>query len=196
MIKIPEIQKSLVAGLHGIDFLGLWLAMLSLRVLLGWDFFESGLEKFNGENWFMDIQERFPFPFSLVPPEISWQMATWFELLGGIALVIGLATRFFSVSLFVLTIVAIASVHWPEMWPGFDQLIKGYGFTDMGFGNFKLPVLFLGMLLPLMLSGPGKLSIDHWLRRKFLPESLADGNAQSTSEKYPTLASTQWKTMG
>jgi putative oxidoreductase len=40
------------------------------------DFFESGLEIFNGNNWFMDIQDRFPFPFSVVPPEISWQMVT------------------------------------------------------------------------------------------------------------------------
>ena len=153
MTKISEIQQCAGKLLNGIDLIGLWLAMLSLRFLLGWDFFESGLEKLGGENWFVDIQDRFPFPFNLVPPDISWQMATWFELLGGLALVLGLATRFFSVSLFVLTVVAIASVHWPEMWPGLDNLIKGYGFTDMGFGNFKLPVIFLGMLLPLILTG-------------------------------------------
>lgn len=152
--------------LRSVDLLGLWLAMLSLRVLLGWDYFESGLEKLRGENWFADIQDRFPFPFSLVAPEISWQMATWFELLGGIALLVGLATRFFSVSLFVLTLVAIASVHWPESWNSLNELMQGYGFTDKGYGNFKLPVIFLGMFLPLILLGPGRLSIDHWLRSK------------------------------
>ena len=167
-------KPALTFGLRSIDLIGLWLAMLSLRILLGWDFFESGLEKFHGENWFMDIQDKFPFPLSLVAPEISWQMATWFELLGGIALVIGLGTRFFSVSLFVLTLVAIASVHWPETWMNFSELLQGYVFTDKGFGNFKLPVLFLGMLLPLTLLGPGRFSIDHLLRRKYLPESLGD----------------------
>ncbi len=151
-----------------LDLLGLWLGMLSLRLLLGWDFFESGLEKFNGTNWFADIQDRFPFPFNLVPPDISWQMSIWFELLGGIALVIGLGTRFFSASLLILTVVAIAAVHWPEMWSNFGELLMGYGFTDNGFGNFKLPVLFIGMLLPLILIGPGKLSVDHLLRRKVL----------------------------
>jgi putative oxidoreductase len=168
-------MKKLVSTLlDNLDLLGLWLGLLSLRVLLGWDFFESGLEKFHGSNWFMDIQGRFPFPFNLVPPEISWQMATWFELIGGVALVLGLATRFFSVSLFVLTLVAIASVHWPEMWNGFGELLMGYGFTDNGFGNFKLPVLFLGMLLPLILLGPGHLSLDHWLRRRLLAPRAAD----------------------
>ena len=76
--------------LGGLDLLGLWLGLLSLRLLLGWDFFESGLEKLHGENWFADIQDRFPFPFNLVPVELSWQMATWFELIGSVALVIGL----------------------------------------------------------------------------------------------------------
>lgn len=150
-----------------VDALGLWLGLLSLRILLGWDFFESGLEKLNGSNWFVDIQDRFPFPFNIVPPEVSWQMATWFELLGGIALVVGLATRFVSLSLIVLTLVAIAAVHWPEMWMGFGELMQGYVFTDNGQGNFKLPVLFIGMLLPLLLCGPGKLSVDAWIRRRF-----------------------------
>lgn len=154
--------------LNGIDTLGLWLGLLSLRLLLGWDFFESGLEKFNGTNWFADIQDRFPFPFNLVPPEISWQMSTWFELLGGVALVIGLGTRFFSASLLILSVVAIAAVHWPDMWSSYGELLMGYGFTDNGFGNFKLPMLFIGMLLPLILLGPGKLSIDYLLRRKVL----------------------------
>lgn len=162
------LKRPITLALDGIDAVGLWLGLLSLRLLLGWDYFESGLEKFNGSNWFADIQERFPFPFNIVPPDISWQMATWFELLGGVALVIGLGTRFFSISLLILTVVAIASVHWPEMWSSFSELMMGYGFTDQGFGNFKLPVLFLGMLLPLILMGPGKLSLDYWLRRRVL----------------------------
>ncbi|MBK7901467.1 MAG: DoxX family protein [Azonexus sp.] len=161
-------MKTLIPkGLETLDLVGLWIGLLSLRILLGWDFFESGLEKFHGDNWFADIQERFPFPFSLVPPEISWQMSTWFELVGGVALVLGIATRFFSVSLFVLTLVAIASVHWPDSWGTLGELYQGYGFTDKGFGNFKLPVLFLGMLLPLIFAGPGRLSFDYWVRRRF-----------------------------
>jgi len=98
-------------------------------------------------------------------------MATWFELLGGVALVLGLATRFFSVSLIVLTVVAIAAVHWPDSWSSLAELMQGYGFTDHGQGNFKLPVLFIGMLWPLVLLGPGKLSVDALIRRFFQRDS-------------------------
>lgn len=153
----------------GLDLLGLWIGLLSLRLVLGWEYFESGLEKFRGENWFMEIQDKFPFPFSIVPPEISWQMAIWFELAGGIALVLGLATRVFSVSLIVLTIVAILSVHWPTDWQSLSELARGYVLTDDGHGNFKLPAIFLAMLLPLLLSGPGRLSLDHWFRTRQPP---------------------------
>jgi putative oxidoreductase len=160
LIRLPQ---RLLASL---DAVGLWLGLLSLRILLAWDFYESGLEKLHGSNWFADIQERFPFPFNLVPPGISWEMATWFELAGGIALLLGLATRFFSMSLIVLTLVAIASVHWPDNWSSWAELMQGYGFTDNGQGNFKLPVLFIGMLLPLVLMGAGRLSVDAWLRTR------------------------------
>ena len=159
-------KKLTLTALSHLDWLGMLLGLLSLRLLLAWDFFESGLEKLQGENWFTDIQARFPFPFDLVPPEISWQMATWFELIGGLALLLGLATRFFSLSLIILTLVAIASVHWPEQWQTWGEQMQGYVFTDKGFGNFKLPVLFIGMLLPLLLMGPGGLSLDAWLRAK------------------------------
>ncbi len=163
-----RLMNTVHAALQRADLLGLWLALLSLRLLLGWDYFESGLEKFHGENWFADIQQNFPFPFNVVPPALSWQLATWFELLGGVALVLGLATRFFSVSLIVLTVVAMLSVHWPAAWVTWAELMQGYVFTDKGMGNFKLPVLFIGMLLPLVFMGPGRLSLDHLLRVRWL----------------------------
>ena len=94
-------------------------------------------------------------------------MATWFEIVGALALLVGLGTRFFSLSLFVLTIVAIASVHWPESWSTLAELAHGYALTDKGFGNYKLPLIFLVMLWPLMLNGAGRLSLDAWLGRRF-----------------------------
>src|SRR5688500_18112961 len=134
-----ERWESLTQRLHGI---GEWLAPLGLRLLLAWEFWESGIEKFRGENWFAGIQADFPFPFNLAPVALSWLLATWFELIGSVALLLGLGTRFFAFSLLVLTMVATASVHWPMEWSSFGELAQGYAITDRGFGNFKLPLLF------------------------------------------------------
>lgn len=142
---------------------------LFLRLLLAWEFGEAGYEKLVGSNWFADVD--FPFPFNLLPASLSWQLATWFELIGAAALVLGLATRFFALILMLLTIVAISAVHWPSEWHTLGQLLTGYRIIDEnadGFGNYKLPVIFLVMFLPLLFAGPGKLSLDYWLlKHKF-----------------------------
>ncbi len=138
---------------------------LVMRIVMGWEFFESGLEKLNGENWFADLQSSFPFPFNVVPADASWFIATWFEIIGGIMLWLGLGTRFFAFSLLFLTFVATAAVHWPDMWTMWGDLLKGYAITDMGHGNYKLPLLFVVMLLPLIFNGPGKLSLDHLIAK-------------------------------
>lgn len=114
----------------------------------------------------------FPFPFNLLPAKVSWQIATWFELVGAAALLLGLATRFFSLSLMILTTVAIAAVHWPEQWNSLSELLRGYRITDAegdGFGNYKLPLIYLLMLLSLMFGGAGKLSLDHYIRCRWNP---------------------------
>lgn len=146
--------------------IGEWLPQLFLRFVLAWEFGEAGFEKLHGNNWFADI--NFPFPFNLLPPDISWGISTYFEIIGAMALALGLATRFFSLSLIILTIVAITAVHWPEQWSSLSELVQGYRITDKqgdGFGNYKLPLLLLLMLFPLLFNGAGKLSVDYWLRR-------------------------------
>jgi putative oxidoreductase len=154
-------------GLNALDALGLWMGLLSLRLMLAWEFGEAGFEKLHGSNWFADIQDQFPWPFRLIPADINWAMATGFEIVGAIALVIGLGTRFFSASLILLTVVAMFSVHWPESWSTFGELLKGYALTDKGHGNFKLPVIYIAMLLPLVFMGPGRFSLDAGVRRGF-----------------------------
>lgn len=148
-----------------LDKLGEWLPQLPLRFLLAWEFYESGIVKLNGSNWFGQIQDSFPFPFSIIPADVSWFVATWTEVIGGICLALGLFTRFWSLSLIILSVVAMTAVHWPESWGSFAELWKGYAITDKGFGNFKLPLLFTVMLVPLVFSGPGKASLDHLISR-------------------------------
>jgi putative oxidoreductase len=143
------------------------IPQLFLRLLLAWEFGESGFEKLHGTNWFADL--TFPFPFNLLPPDVSWGISTFFEIIGAFALAFGFATRFFSLSLMILTIVAISTVHWPEHFSNLSELLKGYRIVDEngdGFGNYKLPLIFLVMFLPLLLCGAGKLSVDHLIKAK------------------------------
>ena len=149
--------------------IGTWLPQLGLRFILAWEFGEAGFEKLNGSNWFADV--AFPFPFNLLPPDISWGIATFFEIVGAFALVFGIATRFFAISLIILTIVAISAVHWPTEWHSLSDLLTGYRITDSkgdGFGNYKLPLLYIVMFLPLLFSGAGKASVDYLVRSKFI----------------------------
>lgn len=175
-----NVWESLTARLRGI---GQLLPPLILRLIMGWEFWQSGVEKYTGDNWFTDIKDRFPFPFNVIPTDISWAMATYFELGGAILLIAGLFTRFAAYSLLILTFVATAAAHWPDMIAMWSDLAKGYAITDMGFGNFKLPLLFVVMLLPIIFQGPGKISLDFLLARKLksdpMPEPLADAYAWS-----------------
>ena len=133
-------------------------APLLLRLLLAYEFLEAGLEKLSGENWFSDL--AFPFPFSLLSADVNWGLSLGLEIIAPIALILGIATRFFSATLIVLTIVAIAAVHWPEQWNSLAELWKGYAITNQGYGNYKLPLMYLFMLMSLLLSGAGRLSLD------------------------------------
>lgn len=149
---------------------GDYLWPLALRLILAWEFLEAGLSKLQGENWFAQIpwqdwQKGFPVPFSLIPTDLNWFLATWSELVFAVMLFLGLFTRFAAISLVVVTAVATAAVHWPAGWAGLGELWSGYVITSDGSGNFKLPLLFLIMLLPLVFYGGGKISVDQLLIR-------------------------------
>ena len=161
----PITEKLFRIYLQTIDWLNFWGEMIPamlLRLILAVEFGESGFEKLHGSNWFHNV--TFPFPFNLLPTDVSWSTATYFEIIGAIALLLGLATRFFSISLIVLTIVAILSVHWPSQLNSITDLIAGYRILDEegdGLGNYKLPLIYIVMFLPLVFKGAGKFSLDY-----------------------------------
>ncbi len=136
---------------------------LVLRLIMFWEFWESGLMKYNGKNWFANIQDDFPFPFSSLGAELNWIAATYGEIVFAVMLLLGLFTRFAAISLVVITVVATAAVHWPADWGSLAELWQGYAISNKGAGNFKLPLLFVVVLLPLVFHGGGKISLDHLL---------------------------------
>ena len=172
-------MNSIIQLYAGLDKLlnqaGSYVGLLGVRLLLAWEFWGAGAMKYSGDNWFADYLEAFPLPFNLMPVDVSWFLATWTELLGAIALVIGLGTRFFSVSLIILTLVAWTSVH----------AGNGYNVCDNG---YKLPLIYLVMFLPLLLSGPGKLSLDHWLGRRFMARQAESPHPERHSKEAARTA--------
>lgn len=158
-----------------LNSVGQWIPPLMIRLILFWEFYEAGTGKLTekgyagGEKWFIGMHSsgKFPFPFDYIPPEVSFFISAWGEYLFAILLLLGLFTRFAAVSLLVITAVATAAVHWPESYTSLGQLWEGYAISNKGAGNFKLPLLFIVLLLPLIFSGAGKFSLDHVLT-KFL----------------------------
>lgn len=160
-----------------LDRAGSWAALVPIRLLMAYEFAKAGLGKLGASDrlwgdvpgWFAGTRGDFPFPFNVLPNELNWFLVTWVEILGGFALVLGLFTRFWAASLVIVTIVAIFGVHWPEDWNSLAGLWDGYRVTsEDGSGNYRIPLLFLSMLLPLVFLGAGKLSLDHVLRKRLL----------------------------
>ena len=86
---------------------------------------------------------------SLSKPE---QLAVaWGELLGGIALALGLLTRLAALGIAVIMVGAIAKVHWEN---GFSILNKGWEY------NFLIIVVCVAV----MLLGPGNVAVDRFFR--------------------------------
>lgn len=101
--------KNITSHLDGV-------ASLALRLILGPVLIISGWEKLTGQNYFGGMLDSFPFPFSVLPPELSWQISIWVELIGGILLLVGFAVRWISLPLMVMMFVAGYSVHMKNGW--------------------------------------------------------------------------------
>ena len=150
---------------------GDWIAPLGIRLLLAYEFWTAGALKFRdpgGNVSGFHAGLDFPPPFGWFPSGLNFFLATWGELVAAVALIVGLFTRFFTFVLIIITAVAIVSVHWPASWDSLGQLWEGYSVSrveDNGEfrGNFRIPFLFLAMMLPLLYWGGGKLSLDHLL---------------------------------
>ncbi|WP_107879852.1 HvfX family Cu-binding RiPP maturation protein [Neisseria animaloris] len=135
------------------DTWGKDIALLGLRLFVAYEFWEAGFEKWNGENWFASIQDSFPFPFNLFSADFNWVLAMGTELVVPILLILGLAGRWGALALMGVTIVAWVSVHGEN---GYNVCSNGY----------KMALIYLVALLPLVMQGMGRLSLDHVIFRR------------------------------
>lgn len=128
------------------------LADLLARLWVSWMFFKAGLVKIQA--WESTVN-LFTYQYSvpILPPTAAAVIGTILELILPILLVMGLGGRITILIFFLYNIVAAASYHFlwtPEGWNGLAQHINW------------------GLLLALLMThGPGKLSLDYWIRKEY-----------------------------
>lgn len=123
------------------------LLALPLRFAVATVFWNSGMVKLaNWDTTLSLFSDEYQVP--LLPPEIAANMAFSIEVTTPVLMVLGLLTRAAALVLLGMTTVIEIFVY-PQAWPTHIQ--------------------WAAMLLVLLCRGPGKLSIDHLIRRRFGP---------------------------
>jgi putative oxidoreductase len=152
---MTTIQSSSHRALSAADTLAASTADILLligRILLGWIFVRSGWGKI------FDIPAyAATFPARGLPPFLAY-IAVPAEFFGGIALILGLATRYVVIVMIVFMLVATFSSH--RYWEFADAAARRAQDS-----SFYKNLAMLGGFLFLFVVGSGRLSIDAWLRK-------------------------------
>ena len=134
----------------------MWLPPLFARIVVGWVFMWSGWTKLNNlypTADFPGMISRFA-EWGIPYPGIMAPFVSGVEFFGGLLLLIGLFTRLAATPLVIVMIVAIVSAKWAQV-DGLETLL---GFEE---------VAYMALFGWLAVAGPGPISIDHLLQRKF-----------------------------
>ena len=133
------------AAIGRLDCLPIAIAEVFLRAGVALAFWRSGQTKI--QSWQTTLalfSDEYKVP--LLSPELAAYMATAVELSAPILLELGLATRLGAEAMLGMTLV-IQTFVYPQSYP--------------------THILWAGPLLYLILRGPGVLSIDHLIRKRF-----------------------------
>ena len=133
-------------AITGISFLTP-LVDLGLRLWVARVFWNSGLQKTaSWDSTLMLFEYEYAVP--VLPFDVAAYLATGVELAAPVLLVLGLGTRASALALFILNYVA--SISYP----------------DLNIAGIKDHMLWGTMLAITFFHGPGKISLDYFLRRK------------------------------
>ncbi len=179
MIELYKKYKNTINLLRDIPPLG-------MRLILSYAFMGPALMKLNNFDgivaWFGSL--GIPFPW------LNAVMATATETAGFILIFLGLGTRLISIPMIGVMIVAILTVHGANGWlaiadsnmPEIAQrlnaareILREYGnyqwLTEKGSfvilqNGMEFVVTYIVMLLSLIVTGPGRISLDYLISRK------------------------------
>lgn len=126
-----------------------WLGPLLLRVVFGWFWLETGWAKLHNLEFFSQRFVEWGIPFPMLSATASGSV----DLVGGALLILGLGTRLVVVPMIVNMLVALAVVVLPTI-STFNEFVE----LD--------EVLYVCALFWLLMSGPGKASLDHLFAKR------------------------------
>jgi putative oxidoreductase len=119
------------------------VALLLLRLVMGAAFLFHGWSKIQNPLGWMGPEATMP--------AILQALAAVAEFGGGMALIFGLLTRFASLGITSVMVVALATVHLP----------MGHPFVGKPGGHsYELPAVYLACAILFLLLGPGRYSLD------------------------------------
>ena len=122
------------------------LGLLFARLAVSYGFYEPAMMKWNDIDSVAEWFGSMGIPFAT----LNAYMAASTETVGVVLLMLGLFTRFISIPLMVIMIVAIGTVH------------LGNGFSAAANG-FEIPLYYLLFLLIFFSQGAGRFSLDSLL---------------------------------
>ena len=144
-LQATGVREWVAAAIAWLERFPLSVLLLVFRFSIGSVFWHAGLTKIaSWQTTVVLFQNEYKVP--LLPPELAAYMATTVELTCPVLLVLGLAARLATLPMLAQTFVIEAFVY-PEDW--IEHLT------------------WASMLLLILTRGPGALSIDHWLARRF-----------------------------
>lgn len=122
---------------------------LAIRLYVASAFFKSGLTKI--QDWSSTLALfQYEYQVPVLPPELAAVMGTVGELGLPVLLALGLAGRFGAAGLSVMNVIAVIS------------------YADLSDLGRQDHVLWGALLLVTLLHGPGRWSLDHWLKQRCL----------------------------
>ena len=130
-----------------------WAGPLAVRVVVGWVFLWSGWQKLHILPRMIENFRSWGIP----APEILTPFVSGVEFVGGLLLLLGLLTRFISVPMMIVMLVAVVSAKWGDV----DSLETLLGFEEI---SYFVMFAWLGI------AGPGPVSLDHFVLKTFRKE--------------------------
>jgi len=129
-----------------------WAGPLAVRLVVGWVFLWTGWQKLH---FLPQMIENFR-QWGIPAPEVLTPFVSGMEFVGGLLLLLGLLTRFISVPMMIIMLVAVASAKWSDV----DSLQTLLGFEEIS---------YLVMFAWLGIAGPGPISLDHFVLKALRP---------------------------